>query len=64
VVQREGAFGGRVGAADFDAGSGCAEGGHFGGWGVVRCGGVVVVDVDVDVDVLVSSSAGWKFVSM
>lgn len=29
VVQREGAFGRRVGAADFDAGAGSAEGRHF-----------------------------------
>jgi len=47
VVEREGAFGGRVGAADFDAGAGSAEGRHFGGWVVCEVEGFVVVVVDV-----------------
>ena len=47
VVEREGAFGGRVGAADFDAGTRGAESGHLGGWVVGEMEGFVVVVVDI-----------------
>jgi hypothetical protein len=48
VVEREGAFRGWIGAPDFDAGAGGAEGGHFGlvcvaEWGLRESGGSILL---------------------